>query len=655
MNNFTHFPHLYSPLKVRNITIPNRIEIPPMGINMGRSDGFLTPELYLWFKRLAKSGAGLVTVSDCGIDFDLSGGNIAGPRADSEDKLPGLTRLVDEIHRYNAIASIELSHYGVVAHPALVRPLGSMMLSSSDVIWNIDGKDVQVAREMTQEDIDEVIRHYCSAAALCKQAGFDMIMIHGAHGQLPAQFLSPFFNHRTDAYGGSAEKRMRFPLELFKALRETLGDYPIEFRISGDEVDEAGMRIEDTVDFLEKAQEYIDMVHISAGIDPSNHERRFSTSYMEAHNVNAECAALAKKRLRIPVSVVGGISYHEDAEKMIAEGMTDMVSMGRATIADTDGHRKAELGMEEEIRPCIRCGYCGRASRGMGTKTMLCAVNPTAARELEYMEIYPAPVKKKVMIVGGGPGGMQAAITACQRGHEVELYEQKDCLGGMLLTAAALPFKEDLRRYVRWLIRQTEKSGAKIHLGKKVDADLIRTANPDALILAVGAEPMMPDIPGAEQAHVVWAGDVDTGKAEANGDVVVIGAGLVGVESAIALAAEGHKVTIMARRPHELWYSEMNSNVRASLTYRVQTMGIAEISGVEYRQITENAVLIDTPEGEKSIPADTVVIATGMRPEDSALEELESVVRYTWKIGDCRKVTDILNAVHGGFQAAMDI
>ena len=186
MNHFTNYPHLLSPIKVGKLTIKNRIEIPPMGVNLGRSDGFVTAEYYLWVKRLAKSGAGLVTVSDAGIDFELSGGAIAGPRLDSEDKLPGLSRLADEIHRYNATASIELTHYGVVAHPDLVRPLGSMMISSSDVVWNIDGTPTQVAREMTKAEIKEVIEHYCKAAMLCKTAGFDMVMIHGAHGQLPA-------------------------------------------------------------------------------------------------------------------------------------------------------------------------------------------------------------------------------------------------------------------------------------------------------------------------------------------------------------------------------------------------------------------------------------------------------------------------------------
>ena len=208
-----------------------------------------------------------------------------------------------------------------------------MMISSSDVVWNIDGTPTQVAREMTKAEIKEVIEHYCKAAMLCKTAGFDMVMIHGAHGQLPAQFLSPFFNHRTDEYGGSAENRMRFPLELLAALRKTLGpDFAIEYRISGDEVDEQGMRIErhGCVSWSVHRSTSI-WCDISAGIDPSNHERRFNPSYMEPHNVNAECAALAKKRLHIPVAVVGGISYHEDAERMIADGMTDMVSIGCAT------------------------------------------------------------------------------------------------------------------------------------------------------------------------------------------------------------------------------------------------------------------------------------------------------------------------------------
>lgn len=552
MNKFTNYPHLFSPLKIGKLTVKNRIEIPPMGINLGRSDGYVTAEYYLWVKRLAKSGAGIVTVSDAGIDFALSGGNVAGPRLDSEDKIPGLSRLVDEIHRYHAAASIELTHYGVVANPALVRPLGATLMSSSDITWNVNGVPTIVAKEMTREQIREVIDHYCKAAALVKAAGFDMLMIHGAHGQLPAQFLSPYFNQRTDEYGGTPEKRMRFPLELLKAVRETVGpDFPIEYRISGDEVDEKGMRIEDTLRFLEVAQEYLDLVHFSVGIDPSNHGRRFNPSYLEPHNVNCSFAEEAKKQLKIPIAVVGGISYHEDGERMIAEGKTDVIVMGRATICDPDGHKKAELGLEEDIRPCMRCGNCGRVSRAMGMKTVLCALNPTAGRELEYMEVCPAPSKKKVMIVGGGPAGMQAAISACQRGHEVTLYEKNGQLGGMLLTAMALPFKQDMRRSVAWLIRKTEKSGAKILLNCEVTPETVQRENPDALIIAVGATPFTPKIPGVEQPQVVWAGDIDTGRSKAGQNVVVIGAGLTGLECAIGLANEGKKVTVVDQNPLE--------------------------------------------------------------------------------------------------------
>lgn len=657
MNQFTKYPHLFSPIKIGKLTVKNRIEIPPMGINLGRSDGYVTAEYYLWVKRLAKSGAGIVTVSDAGIDFDLAGGNVAGPRLDSEDKIPGLSRLVDEVHRYHAAASIELTHYGVVANPALVRPLGSTLMSSSDVIWDVDGKPTLVAREMTHQQISQVIEHYCAAAKLCQAAGFDMIMIHGAHGQLPAQFLSPVFNHRRDEYGGSPENRMRFPLELLAALRAALGpDYPIEYRISGDEVAENGLRLEDTLAFLEKAQQYIDLVHFSVGIDPKDHGTRFMPSYLEPHNVNLSFAEAAKKRLHIPVAVVGGISYHEDGEQMIAQGKTDIVAMGRATICDPEGHRKAELGLEQDIRPCMRCGSCGRVSRQMGMKTVLCALNPTAGRELEYMRIYPAPKPKKVMIVGGGPAGMQAAITAAERGHQVSLYEASDRLGGMLNVAMALPFKQDMRRSVQWLIRKAMDCGAEIHLSTPADARLVGQLAPDALILAVGAHPFVPDIPGKDLPQVVWAGDIDAGQVRPGHRVVVIGAGLTGVECGAQLAAEGHKVTIVDTLPLERWCAGAGSSVLPSLLARLSRTDAELLPGVGVDRIEVDGVVISMPEGRRrKLPADTVAMATGMRADRQTTDRLSGLVRDTYIVGDCERAGTIMNAIHGGFQAAVDL
>ena len=658
MNSFTKYPHLFSPLKIGKLEIKNRIEIPPMGINLGRADGYLTPEFFLWVTRLAKSGAGIVTVSDAGIDFGLSGGNVAGPRVDSEDKVPGLSRLADQIHRYNAAASIELTHYGVVANPALVRPLGSMLMSSSDIVWDIGGVPTLVAKEMTHEQIRDVIAGYCSAARLCKQAGFDMVMIHGAHGQLPAQFLSPHFNRRTDEYGGNAENRMRFPLELLAALREAVGpDFPIEYRISGDEIDDDAMHLEDTLTFLDRAQEYIDLVHFSVGIDPGSpvHGRRFMSNYLEPHNVNVPFAEAAKQRLRIPVAVVGGISYHEDAESMIAEGKTDIAVMGRATICDPDGHWKAELGLEEDIRPCMRCCNCGRVSRAMGMKTVLCAMNPTAGRELQYMEIGPAPVKKKVMIVGGGPAGMQAAITASQRGHDVTLYEKGSQLGGMLLTATALPFKEDMRRSVNWLIRQTEKCGAKLVFNTEADEALVRREAPDVLILAVGARPYLASFPGSGAAKAVWAGDIDAGRAAAGEKVAVIGTGLTGLECAVRLAEEGKAVTVIGRRPVDSWCPDSGSGILYSLLVRLEEHGATLLPGCRVKSIGENGVVVENENGEQTVEADTVALATGMRPCADITEKLSGIVRFTRIIGDGRHPGTIMSAIHEGFQAAADI
>ena len=468
MNTFTKYPHLFSPLKIGKLELKNRIEIPPMGINLGRADGYLTAEYYLWVTRLARSGAGLVTVSDAGIDFGLSGGNVAGPRVDSEDKVPGLSRMVDQIHRYNAAASIELTHYGVVANPALVRPLGSMLMSSSDIVWDVDGAPTLVAKEMTHAQIRQVIQGYCSAARLCRQAGFDMVMIHGAHGQLPAQFLSPHFNRRTDEYGGSPENRRRYPLEVLKAVREAVGDdMVIELRVSATEGIPGGLEFPESLAFMEKAQEYVDIMHVSQGsIFHLSARYTIPTYFREPHKpLNTGYSEIVKKHLHIPVAVVGMITTLQQAEEIIASGKADIVAMAKSFMADGDLVHKSLSGQADRVRPCTRCDLCGNANT-WGT-SMSCAVNPRCGIYGE-IERVPERERKHVMVIGGGPAGMMAVQILQKRGHRASLYEKSGRLGGLLNDASLVPFKQLMGEYVEWDVRETMECGAAVHLNTEV-------------------------------------------------------------------------------------------------------------------------------------------------------------------------------------------
>lgn len=415
------YRHIFSPLKIGEITTKNRIETSPAIPFLASEDYFVTRELIEWHRRMARGGAGIVTIGETLIDYEdaRKNGRLNTLCLADERSINGLSVLAETIHKYDAIASIELNYEGLCA-PA----------------------------EMTAKEIGKIIRQFADVAMRCRQAGLEMIMIHGGHGHLLCKFFSPVTNERTDHYGGNLQKRANLALDVLDAIREKVGDkLSIEYRISADELVPGAPTVEDTIEFAKMIEDKIDLLHVSAGnlYAPETCARMIQPTYIP-RGINVGYAARFKQELCIPITTVGSITL-DMAEEIIAQDKADMIAMIRSIIADPDCVRKARAGRTDDIRPCVRCNKCLSITREY-TRPTRCTVNPEAGREVEFLNRSKPERKKKVVVIGGGPGGMEAARTAALRGHEVTLFEKDSELGGALVMASALSFKEDMRKYL---------------------------------------------------------------------------------------------------------------------------------------------------------------------------------------------------------------
>ena len=431
MDDFHAFPHIFQPLKVGPLTLKNRIQFAPMvSAHADAETGRVTQDLIDYIGGQARTGAALITIGSTPVDFARGRDYMGCLSVTNDFDVPGLMLLAEEAHRYGAKLSCELQYAGRIADPLFLNGMKAL------VPWVAPDMDPNVFAEITKEEIDGVIQLFVDAAKRLKRAGFDMIMLHGGHGNLTSAFFSPLTNQRTDEYGGSLEKRMTFGLRMAKALREAVGGrMAIEFRISQQEFLPGSPTWDDLVTYINALSEYVDIVNVSNGlIWHPYYVRYMMPSYMEPRNVNVEAAAYIKPRVNIPVAVVGNIPDIETAEQILAAGKADVVAMARNLLADSQLVSKAHRGCAGDIRPCLHCLECVTFPN-VG-HPVRCAVNPTVGRETRYRTIPRAEVKKRVMIVGGGPAGMMAAQICTQRGHEVTLYEQADHLGGRLLEAS---------------------------------------------------------------------------------------------------------------------------------------------------------------------------------------------------------------------------
>ena len=521
------FSHIFQPLKIGHLTVKNRIEAAPAGPMLASSDSLVAPELIEYHRCLAEGGAGIVTVGISLINPEAMVPNILNL---SDDRVVfRLAALVEAIQRYGAKASIELTAIAFGSGPT-----------------NTPDNIVSPADSVSREQIRTVIDQYVKAVERCVVAGMDMVLIHGGHGLYVSNFFSPLTNHRTDEYGGSFENRARFAVELLDAIRARVGRaIAVEYRISADELFEGGAGEEETLAFAEMIQDKIDLLHVSAGLlNKDEMVKHLIQPIYFKRGYNVHFAEKFKKALTVPVAAVGSLDM-ETAEDVLAKGQADVVAMIRSLIADPRCVNKARNGKADAIRPCIRCNMCINRTHYFPLP-LRCAVNPVAGREFEFKNVNPPETLKKAVVVGGGPAGMQAARTLADRGHMVTLFEKEKTLGGVLNIAKTAPFKKDVKDYLEWAVRMTmANERISVRLATEATPEIVSAEKPEALIVATGARPFFPPIKGIEGPHVVWGGDVETGKASVGRRVVVAGGGQTGCEVALHLAQQGKTVTLV--------------------------------------------------------------------------------------------------------------
>lgn len=650
------YPHIFAPLTIKGVTFKNRVmDAPKTTDRTVFPGGTPTPECINGYEVRARGGVSCVTVTESFVDDDRSARHDHTIDFYTPNKSvyhqEALFVLAESITRHGAVASVELNHTGAVNHPATIKD-GKNPFGPSAFIRE-DGIQVE---EMTEQDMEEVASHFAAAALGAKLAGFQMVMLHGGHGWLLGQYISPLTNKRTDKYGGSMENRARFPLMVIDHIRKACGeDFLIEYRMSGAERVPGGLELSEAVEFAKIIQDKVDIIHVTSGMYHNHVESKAFSSIYHPHGCNLDLAAAIKAAVHIPVTAVGGFNSPEQIEEAIASGKCDFVALGRQMLADPDFVNKVARGKEDEIMPCLRCScfnpLASDPDKRMQVAPFECTVNPTSMRQLR-LEWSPKVKEpgQKVLVVGGGPGGMYAALTAAERGHRVTLMDKGRKLGGALWYTDYDCHKDDMRKFRDHLANRVYRAGVDVQLGVTVTRETIEDFAPDAVILAIGGRPVAPRIPGLHE-NAKYALNVYT---ETPGKkCVMIGGGQVGIEVAMHLGDTGHQVEVLEMLDDyardALW-----SHKEAFRIFKPESMTIH--CSTQVTEVTPEGVKALAPDGsEVFYEADSVYYALGFRSPADELESLMTVCPRTAVIGDCKKPARILQATRDGMFAAMDI
>ncbi|EGT2201263.1 FAD-dependent oxidoreductase [Clostridioides difficile] len=645
------YPNLCKPIKIGNVTFKNRMFSAPMGGTDITADCTIGSKSTAFYELRAKGGAGAVTISECMVHPETDGSHAYHLDLKIVDSLASFTYTADAIRRHGAIPSVELSHSGQYSGTYLVDKDKKRGLSQWGVSPSVRPDGLEI-KELTEEMIAEIVESYGNVAALAKRAGFEMIMVHGGHGWLINQFLSPYFNKRNDKYGGSLENRVRFAKEVLDSVRKAVGPgFPIEFRMSGSELFEGGYDLDYGVEIAKLLESRVDLLHVSAG----TYQRGFAVTHPSMfleHGCNVYLAEEIKKHVNIPVATIGALNDPEMMEEIIASGKADVIYMARALLADHELPRKVMSNQDEKIVKCLRCFTC-MAERAT-TSTRRCTVNPLIGRELDGTEVIPVLKPKKVLIAGGGPGGLQTAITAAKRGHKVILCEKTNELGGILKGEQALSFKYEMYELGNTFGKIAEDLGVEVRLNTRVTKEYVENENVDALIIAVGSEPLVPSIEGLDGENVVIVNDYYLEKEKVTDEVVVLGGGLAGCEAAIHLAQEGKTVHLVEMRAELA--PDANIRNRPILLQEIEKQGIYVYTEHKGLSVTTEGVVCMNKSGNKiNIPGTSVICALGQKPRREVVDALLDCAPYVAQIGDCVRASTITNAVYQGHHVALDI
>ena len=651
------FTKLFETCRIGSLELKNRMIMPPCSTNMGK-DGFVTERMKNYYATIAKGGVGMIVVEDCIVESNFGRHTFSDIHIDDDKYLPGLTQLANGIKAHGAKATIQINHggrrSGRIVNGCLAYTDGKIPVAPSSIPDEVPG--YVRPRELTLEEIEDLIIKFAEASLRAKQAGFEAVSLHCTHTWLINQFISPTSNRREDEYGGSFEGRMRFAVRILEETRKRVGsDFPLLCRIGGEEPWEGGLTLED----MKKVAQRLE----SAGIDafilsrslplvPKTAQSDFIPVVAPMRLPRGCMVYLAegiKAAVKVPVAAVQRINEPILAEKILQQGKADLIALGRALIADPDFPHKAKAGKAEEIRTCIACLWCTHTLDDKNSP-VVCAVNAEVGREIP-LDLGRVEIPRKILVIGGGPAGMEAARVAAFRGHEVHLYERSSQLGGQLLVASKPIGKQEIGELIRYLSTEIKRLGVKVKTGVEAAAAKIDELAPDVVIMATGATPHRPPIPGIDQSNVVTAIEVLQGTKKTGDKVVVLGAGQVGAETAETLAAQGKDITLVDMLDEIA--TDAPTSVRALLLISLKEHGVKTVDKAKIEKITPSGVVVNRSGKEMVIAADTFVLALGSMP-DRTLETAQIRQTVLW-VGDSVRPRSILEAVHEGFAAGASV